>query len=400
MSIRQLLSNHTKLYLVAFGLLFVVGISFILVNTAFAKGSGLEVDKKERILSIYDRGEERIIVTDAGTIEEALKAAKIEIHSGQDVVEPALDTELVASKYQVNIYRARPVTIIDGSVRKRIVTAYQTPLQIAKSAKISLHEEDRVSLGSADDILLDGADVVMQINRAVAVNFKLYGKTSEVRTHAKTVGDFLKEKGIKLGKSDGLSVPKSQPIEPGMLINLWRDGKQTVTEEEEVDFPVERVYDANRSSTYREVKEPGSKGKRSVTYEIEMLGGEEVSRQEIASLMIEEPKKQIEIVGSKNNYSESLNSWLLALRTCETHGNYQAATGNGYYGAYQFLPATWNSIASKSGRPDLVGVLPSQASPADQDAMVVANARATAGLSTQHPGCYQKLGLSNKPPAQ
>ena len=39
----------------------------------------------------------------------------------------------------------------------------------------------------------------------------------------------------------------------------------------------------------------------------------------------------------------------------------------GYYGAYQFSPTTWNMVASHSGRMDLIGVLPSQASAYDQD---------------------------------
>ena len=40
-----------------------------------------------------------------------------------------------------------------------------------------------------------------------------------------------------------------------------------------------------------------------------------------------------------------------------------------YYGAYQFLASTWNITARHAGRLDLVGVIPSNASPADQDAM-------------------------------
>jgi hypothetical protein len=45
-------------------------------------------------------------------------------------------------------------------------------------------------------------------------------------------------------------------------------------------------------------------------------------------------------------------------------------SSNGYYyGAYQFLPTTWNSVASHAGRLDLVGVLPSQAAEYDQDEM-------------------------------
>lgn len=60
-----------------------------------------------------------------------------------------------------------------------------------------------------------------------------------------------------------------------------------------------------------------------------------------------------------------------ALRDCESGGRYEVVDPTGlYHGAYQFLPSTWDSVASRS-RPDLVGVLPSQAQPADQDAMAL-----------------------------
>ena len=90
--------------------------------------------------------------------------------------------------------------------------------------------------------------------------------------------------------------------------------------------------------------------------------------------------------------------WLLKLRMCESGGIYATNTGNGFYGAYQFMISTWNNIASKTGRQHLVGVRPDLASPADQDAMIVDNTNMTMGLVTQNPGCYAKMGLSNKPP--
>jgi hypothetical protein len=49
------------------------------------------------------------------------------------------------------------------------------------------------------------------------------------------------------------------------------------------------------------------------------------------------------------------------------HG-YGAISGDRlYYGAYQFLPSTWNNAARQMGRLDLVGVLPSQVVWYDQD---------------------------------
>ncbi len=392
-------SQYKRLLLVAI-VAVVTLIGGPLVGRVFADSRDSPTTTEERIISIYDRGVERVIITKSRTLRKALEAADVKIAIGHDVVEPALDTELIAPKYNVNIYRARPVIVVDGAVRQRVTTAEQTPERIAAAAKITLHKEDIVSVQATRDLLLDGAGVVMTIDRAKLIELTLYGKKTTVRTQATTVGGFLEEKGIVLAEKDSLSAKRSDKVVEGMSLELWREGKQTITQDEEIDFPIEKIQDADREIGYREVKSAGKKGKRTVTYEIEMKNGHEISRKEIASLTTDEPKKQIEVVGVKNNYSSSLNEWLYALRMCETHGNYQTATGNGYYGAYQFLPATWNNIAKREGRPDLVGVLPSQAAPADQDAMVIANANATSGLSTQHPGCYKKLGLSNKPPAR
>ncbi|MFT7599537.1 MAG: hypothetical protein ACI8TP_002470 [Acidimicrobiales bacterium] len=68
----------------------------------------------------------------------------------------------------------------------------------------------------------------------------------------------------------------------------------------------------------------------------------------------------------------SANQWAV-LRTCESGGNYTIVSSNGLYrGAYQFSVAAWDRVASTSQRPDLVGVLPNAASPADQDALALA----------------------------
>jgi hypothetical protein len=53
-------------------------------------------------------------------------------------------------------------------------------------------------------------------------------------------------------------------------------------------------------------------------------------------------------------------------------GGYRAVSPGGTYrGAYQFLRSTWNNIARAAGRPDLVGVDPAAAAPADQDQLAL-----------------------------
>lgn len=60
------------------------------------------------------------------------------------------------------------------------------------------------------------------------------------------------------------------------------------------------------------------------------------------------------------------------LRECESGGDYTIVSSNGlYHGAYQFHPQTWDGTARQADRSDLVGVLPSQAAPADQDLLAL-----------------------------
>ena len=56
----------------------------------------------------------------------------------------------------------------------------------------------------------------------------------------------------------------------------------------------------------------------------------------------------------------------------DSAGGYQAVSPDGVYrGAYQFLRSTWDNIARAAGRPDLVGVDPAAAAPADQDQLAM-----------------------------
>lgn len=60
------------------------------------------------------------------------------------------------------------------------------------------------------------------------------------------------------------------------------------------------------------------------------------------------------------NQRLSLPAWWLAQAACiRSHeGAWTSATGNGYYGAYQFLLSTWQSVGGRG--------LPSSASPGEQ----------------------------------
>jgi peptidoglycan hydrolase CwlO-like protein len=68
-----------------------------------------------------------------------------------------------------------------------------------------------------------------------------------------------------------------------------------------------------------------------------------------------------------------LNPFLACVVRAESSGDYQAVSPTGQYmGAFQFSQSTWNEAALLAGLPSLVGVRPSNASPADQDLLAIA----------------------------
>jgi resuscitation-promoting factor RpfA len=71
------------------------------------------------------------------------------------------------------------------------------------------------------------------------------------------------------------------------------------------------------------------------------------------------------------------------LRRCESGGRYDINTGNGFYGAYQFVPSTWRGL----GFPGM----PHQAPPDMQDE-AAQKLQARSGWG-QWPACTRKLGL-------
>lgn len=279
-------------FITILSLLFLNLITPTKINSAVASGNG------DKLLTIFEDGKRFSFKTSAKTVREALAEQKISLEE-HDHIEPSLNDELDGVEYNINIYRAMPVIIKDNNYKVKVLSSSKVASKIVSDAGIKLYDEDKVELIPSTNPAEDGTSTVLNITRAKLVKVDLYGKETEFRTRAATVADFLKEKNIKLEEQDGISVEKTEKISNGQHFRIWRNGKQTITNEEDVDFEVEKIKDSEKEAGYKQVKEAGEKGKKTVTYEIEMQNGKEVSRKKINESQTKAPKKQIEVVGSK-----------------------------------------------------------------------------------------------------
>ena len=344
---------------------------------------------KNKLVNIYDRGVKTSVISDGAKVKDAIEKSGI-ILNEHDRVEPGLDSEISNVEYNVNVYRAHPVVIVEDSLKKPVVSSYQTGNEIVKEAGINLRDEDTVELQKANE-LTDGAGLKAIIKRATPINLTFFGKNEVVYTQSKTVGDFLKDRNIKLGKDDKMSHLEADAITASMDLRVWREGRQTITVEEEVAYPTEKIQDADKAPGYKEIRQAGKNGKRTATYDIVVQDGVEVSRTETNSIIITQPVKQIEVHGAKFAYTGGplSEAQITALGTCESGMTANRNSGNGFYGAFQFTKSTWRSSAPapyNNGDP--------HEAPLDAQKQAVQNLLSRSSIFTQFPGCANKMRAS------
>jgi len=340
------MSNLIRKSVISFGtlavaLVFIVAAVIISVSSITKADDGKPTENG-RLISIYDRGVEKIIITQSGTIGDALKEANIVVDA-KDLVEPAVDQKLIASDYQVNIYRARPVIVIDGNVRTKIITAYQTAAQIAEVAGIKLFDEDTVNLEQTDNVIADGAGLKLIINRSVPIQFTLYGKLLNSRTLGRTVGEMLTEKGIKLADNDRVLPDVNTKITDGIAVRVWREGKQIINVDEPINFDISTIEDGDQLVGYKAIKIAGVLGERNVSYEITIQDGVEVGRLEINGIITKQSQSQVEVIGIylplSKGYSAERVSVMTAAGISESDQGYAAFIIDNENGSW--CPTRW-----------------------------------------------------------
>ena len=188
----------------------------------------------------YNDGDKLIVKTDAKTVGEALTRAKIVLNEG-DIVEPSLETEINANNFYINIYRARPVVVKDGTVAKYLMTASYDEKMIMKEAGIMVYDGDIIAMINNKDFLETGAANVYTITR---------------------------------------------------------NGGREVTEEEEIMFPEEEIKDYNLEPGVSEIRQYGEVGIKKTIYNILYADGKEVSREMISEEIVKEPVARVVAVGA------------------------------------------------------------------------------------------------------
>ncbi|MFZ1248792.1 MAG: ubiquitin-like domain-containing protein [Candidatus Saccharimonadales bacterium] len=307
------------------------------------------VPNQNYLVIVKADGAQRTIPTDADTVGQLLKRLHVRLAKG-DRVEPALDAKIVTDNFRVNVYRAVPVTVLDGVHRTVGSNAAATPRSMIRQAGIELFPEDEVEVRPTENFVTQqalGNRLVIQRATPVSVSFYSAAPT-QLRTQSKTVGEFIKSASIKLTKDDTVKPAESTAITPNMHIAVVRNGIQTITVEEDIPAPTETILDTSLSFGSQAVRQEGSAGKQTKTYKVTIEHGDEVSRVLLQTVVTVQPVKRVIAKGNTVNIPADKQAVMAAagispndygyvdyIFSRESHWNTAAASSNGYYGLGQ-----------------------------------------------------------------
>jgi uncharacterized protein YabE (DUF348 family) len=337
----------------------------------------------KRVVSLYVDNQTTTFATDADTVGQALTDRGVTLNQ-HDIVEPSADTPINVSPFHINVYRARPVLVIDGQQSYPVISAYQSSRLIAEQAGLEVYDEDEFQLERIENFLSEGVvGLKLTIQRATPLTLSLYGTTSQIRTQAGTVAELLAERGLSADGEDVLRPAAQTSIKSGMKVFLIRVSDDRVVVEESVQFDRREIKDTSQPLGWEKIITPGQTGSALVTYEVVFEDGREVSRREVSRVNVSEPVMEVAYVGAKYDLADAFAK----LRLCEAGGAYDRNSGNGFYGAYQFMYQTWQSVAPDPWK----NTYPHEAPPSIQD-QAARSLQRRSGWG-QWPACSAKLGL-------
>lgn len=232
-------------------------------------------------------------------MRQALNDAEVTLSQG-DIVEPGLDTQIPAGFFNINVYRSRPVVVIDGSQQRVIQTASQSPRLIAEMAGFKTYQEDLFEISMVDEMAelgIVGHKVV--IDRSVPLTINTDGRDIQVRTQQATVGGLLVERDVAIGAEDTIEPGRGAGIAPGMLVKVNRVRNAVITETQAIPRSVTTVKDDTLVLGTTKVKSEGSDGQKEVIFRVSYQNGVEQSRAMISEKVVTQSVEKVMIVGTK-----------------------------------------------------------------------------------------------------
>lgn len=309
---------------------FLLGVAIVSAVVFASGGRPIHVSDVHVVYLFDNGGKQQTLDTKAKSVGELVNNLPLHLIP-EDVVEPSRDTPIVEDNFRVNIYRARPVTVMNSSGAKEVVvTAQKSARVVAQQAGLNVYPEDYVNFaqGTLKENII-GEKVT--VDPATPVFLNLYGTPLTVRTHSQTVMDLLKEKQIKVASGDQVQPALNTPITANIQVFVVRNGSQIQTVVQDIPAPTQIVSDPTLSLGAQAKRQAGAPGKQAITYQIDTKTG---AKTIIQSVVIQDPVPTVIARGTHVDVTGDKTSWMAA-----------AGISSGDYGYVNFVvshESGWN----------------------------------------------------------
>jgi uncharacterized protein YabE (DUF348 family) len=312
---------------------------------AVVGGSVVYAAKNKTVVVSVD-GQVQKFHTFGSTVADALAAKKIQV--GQhDLVAPALDAKLEDGQ-EIAVQYGRQLTVTaDGKKREFWTTADSVNEALAD---LGLHYDGaQLSTSRSSPIGRQGLDLVVRIPKTV--QFVRRGKVVSLKSLAMTVREAITGAKIGFDGNDRVTPALDSPLRAGVnRISIVKVDVKNITKVLPVAFDSKVTKSATLYVGDKKTTAKGAVGKRSVSYVLTYLDGKLATTKEITSKVLAQPVTELVTVGTKPKPTSTTqptapstgdtSAWD-RIAACESGGNWQINSGNGFYGGLQFDHGTW-----------------------------------------------------------
>ncbi len=354
-------------------------IALILALTA---GSATALAMTKTVTVAVD-GKARTISTFADTVGGVLRSAGLQADS-KDTLAPSVGSG-VEDGSRIVFDRGKQLTLAVNGKQRELWTTATTVGEALRQLGMR-RGTVKVSTDRSQRIPLQGMTLEVRKVRP-ALLYDGAAPPQIISTTATTVADLLAAQGVALGPHDTVAPKPAAPVVAGMHVDVTRIALEEVRETRSIEPPVERVEDPDLPSGEEVVESEGTPGEEVVTYRVTTTNGEQTDREEISSTTTVEPEPRVVRVGTRSAPEVSEGSVWDRLAECESGGDWNINTGNGYYGGLQFDKSTWDSYGGQE-----YAEYPHEASREEQIATAEKVRDARGGYGAW-PSCSAQLGL-------
>lgn len=198
--------------------------------------------------------------------------------------------------FGVSLERSKPVTIYTESMMRKVVTKANTVGELLKQEGIRVTPQDFVFPAVNTPVT---KDLKILVRKAKQVVVKLPGEEEKkVWTTAQTVGGLLEVLGVRPNHEDQVTPARNTAIYPGMKVKVTDISYGIVREVEKVDYQTVMTKNSSMAKGEKRVTIAGIPGEKKVTYKAVYQDGQLVDLIPLENEVIREPKNQVVQMGS------------------------------------------------------------------------------------------------------